>query len=357
MSRSLFLVGTTPYDPAESLERFASVLGPHTRRFPDGQQYGWLPNQVFEDTKDLVPGNDEPLSPTAITSTFRPAPGTSVEDIRFGTIHYATAARAGYEAFRRLKDDGRLAPDARYQMSIPTAFTSCLFFDWDVVRGLWPVYERQLFENIAELYAAIPHDELAISWDVVAEFMLLTGPRPREQYTFEELVDGVARAIDAVPADVETGLHFCYGGHNSNGDIDTRSDVEKEWLTPALRDLRDTELMVEFFSAIDARAHRPIEWLHIPVPRQHDDDAYFAPLAGLDLGQTELYLGLIHLTDGVEGTARKIAAAERHVRNFGVAAACGLGPIVSGLSPDQIPAMIDYHREIAMIDESTASSA
>ncbi|HVW16734.1 MAG TPA: hypothetical protein VHB30_00665 [Solirubrobacteraceae bacterium] len=355
MSRPVFLVGTTPFDPTESLERFASVLAEYAHRLPDGQQYGWLPNQVFENTDGLVPGNDEPLQPTAVTSTFRPAPGVSADQLRFEAIHYADAAIAGHAVFARLRDEDKVPPGARYQMSIPTPFTSCIFFDWDVVRDVWPVYEQQLFANVARMCAAIPHEDLAISWDVVAEFMIFAGARPREDYSLDELIAGIARALDAVPADVEAGLHFCYGGHNSNGNIETRSAEHQAWLTPALRELRDTELMTRYFNEIKAKTHRSIQWVHMPVPHQHEDEEYFAPLAELDLGDTELYLGLVHLSDGIERTSRKIAAAEHSVPAFGVAAACGLHPIVSGLDPEQVPAMIDYHRQVASIGETTTS--
>ena len=72
-------------------------------------------------------------------------------------------------------------------------------------------------------------------------------------------------------------------------------------LAPTMRDISDTELMVRFFNAIHDAAHRSIDWLHMPVPRKHDDDEFYAPLkeAKLD-GVTELYLGLLHLDAVVE---------------------------------------------------------
>jgi hypothetical protein len=48
----------------------------------------------------------------------------------------------------------------------------------------------------------------------------------------------------------------------------------------------------------------------MPVLRNRNDDAYFAPLRRLTPHpETELYLGLVHFTDGVEGTRRRIATA------------------------------------------------
>jgi hypothetical protein len=64
----------------------------------------------------------------------------------------------------------------------------------------------------------------------------------------------------------------------------------------------------------------------MPVPRGRDDDAYYAPLAELRLrAETKLYLGLIHLSDGVEGTRRRMSTAAKFVSDFGVATECGFG--------------------------------
>ena len=64
----------------------------------------------------------------------------------------------------------------------------------------------------------------------------------------------------------------------------------------------------------------------MPVPPNRSDAAYFAPLSRLRLHpETELYLGLVHLVDGVAGTRQRMAAAEMVVPHFGVASECGLG--------------------------------
>jgi hypothetical protein len=354
----VFLVGSAPFEPEETLERFGVTLGGLAKRLPDGEKYGWLPIRVIETTQGVVRGHDEPIQatgPTAVRSTLRIAEGVPPSDIAFETLHYARAAKESYEIFRRLRNDGRIPVGTRFQMSIPTPFTACLIFDWDIVRAVWSVYEQRLLANVAEIAKAIPHDDLAISWDVVAEFMLFTAPAARDHYTLEELSGAVARLIDAIPLGVETGLHFCYGRHNSRGEVEFASQEERVLLAPTIRDISDTELMVAFFAAIRATANRPINWLHLPVPRQHDDDDFYAPLAKLPLGSdTELYLGLLHLDDGIEGTKRKLEAAERAGVTFGVAAPCGfrastadLPASVRGLTLDRSIAMIDYHREVA----------
>src|SRR6185437_15922178 len=124
--------------------------------------------------------------------------------------------------------------------------------------------------------------------------------------------------------------HFCYGdpGH-------------KHIIEP-----KDTGLMVDFANQLRDAIKRPITWIHMPVPRDRSDDAYFTPLKGLRLGpETELYLGLIHLTDGVEGAKRRIAAAKRAAADFGIATECGFGR----RPPETIPLLMELHRDVAAL--------
>ena len=82
----------------------------------------------------------------------------------------------------------------------------------------------------------------------------------------------------------------------------------------------------------------------MPVPKERDDDAYFAPLAGLALKPgCELYLGLLHRTGGIDGTRRRIAAAEKAVSDFGIATECGFGRRPA----ETIPALLRQHAEVA----------
>lgn len=101
-----------------------------------------------------------------------------------------------------------------------------------------------------------------------------------------EIVERPVRIGIRVPAEAELGYHLCYG--------DARHRHFKE---PA-----DTAKLVDIANAISAGVQRPIQWISMPVPRNRTDDAYFAPLRGLRL-QTQLYLGLVHVTDGPRGPA------------------------------------------------------
>jgi hypothetical protein len=109
--------------------------------------------------------------------------------------------------------------------------------------------------------------------------------------------------------DVELGFHLCYG------DLDAKHFIEPV----------DATKMVELANLIVRSVSRPITWLHMPVPIDRIDDAFYAPLKSLQLrDETELYLGLVHAQDGVEGTRRRIETAKRFVPTFGIASECGI---------------------------------
>jgi len=135
------------------------------------------------------------------------------------------------------------------------------------------------------------------------------------------------RHVDAVPASVKLGLHFCYGSYGG-----------RHWMEP-----KDTANCVEVYNRVAAVIARSLQWIHLPVPIERDDEAYFAPLAALKrVPDTALYLGLVHLRDGVEGARRRMAAAERYVTDFGIATECGFGRRPA----ETIPGLLQLHAAI-----------
>ena len=88
---------------------------------------------------------------------------------------------------------------------------------------------------------------------------------------------------------------------------------------------------------------RPIQYIHMPVPKERNDEAYFRPLTALALpAGTALYLGLVHEGDP-KGNVAKLAAARKHAKVTGVAAECGLG---RG-NPDAFADVLEQHRRLA----------
>lgn len=76
----------------------------------------------------------------------------------------------------------------------------------------------------------------------------------------------------------------------------------------------------------------------------HHDAGYFAPLGGLRLPpETELFLGLVHPQDGLEGAQRRMRAARAFAPVFGVATECGLRFYPS----ETLPQLLALHRRAA----------
>jgi hypothetical protein len=175
----------------------------------------------------------------------------------------------------------------------------------------------------------IPQDELAIQWDTAVEFAILERVMPTFLSNSKaEILERLTRLGNRVPVPVEMGYHLCYGdaGH-------------KHFKEP-----EDTGKLVEVANAIAAGLTRPINWIHMPVPRNRADAAYYGPLRHVRLHpETELYLGLVHFTDGVEGTLKRIEAAQQLVADFGVATECGFGR----RPPDTIPELLRIHSQVA----------
>lgn len=97
-------------------------------------------------------------------------------------------------------------------------------------------------------------------------------------------------------------------------------------------------------NGIAAATKRRIDFLHIPVPRDRIDDAYYAPLAAWKRPHgTKLYLGLLHHDDEAGDRARA-ATAGRHVGGeFGLSAECGWGRT----EPGRLPGLLKGHRTAA----------
>jgi len=113
----------------------------------------------------------------------------------------------------------------------------------------------------------------------------------------------------AVPEDIELGFHLCYG------DLDA-----VHFIDPV-----DATKMAELANLIADSAGRPVTYVHMPVPAHRTDEGFYEPLSGLRLpAGTELYLGPVHVSDGVEGTRHRMAMAGKYVRDFGIASECGI---------------------------------
>jgi len=175
-----------------------------------------------------------------------------------------------------------------------------------------PIYEEALLRSLTRIQTEIPAQELAVQWDVAPDIGVIEGASWIEPW-FSPVQEGaeyrLVRLASYVRDDVEMGFHFCYGdmGH-------------KHWI-----ESRDMGTMVGLAGSVLERVKRRVDWIHMPVPKDRDDVAYLAPLKGLKLGATSLFLGLVRVSDE-EGTQKRIQAAGlAGIQTFGVATKCGMG--------------------------------
>jgi hypothetical protein len=337
------LVGSVPLDDSEQVFRaVCGRLGRHLRRLPDGEtgdRQQWVQFQLgvlsarpeFELVTNDAPGWEE------LPPSLRLRDGVSAEDVDFANLGYADVALRSYTIFERLQAEGVIPPSVRFQVSLPTPLANATA--WMQFDPQFPVlferYTVAMMTELDRLIELVPRERLAIQWDVCFEVLMYEGWMPMPQGVDRQVIsDHLVRISEAVPAGVEVGYHFCFGdfGHQH------------------LREPEDTGRIVELVGAFAPRVRRPIAWLHIPVPIERDDAAYFDPLRNLTVPDgAEVYLGLVHFRDGVDGARRRIARAQDHLGKFGVATECGMGrrPPERGGTQHSLEELLALHAEVA----------
>lgn len=343
--RGAHLVGSINQPTAEDTFRIVSEnLGAHLTRIPDGEvgdRFHWI---LFQGAAfDATPGLTRlPIDPIIVAGfDLRPLRldgSVAAEDLEFAPLGYASAAIESYSQFVALREAGTIAEDVRFQVCLPTPLapltTYVLASDQAAV---YPAYERAILRELETITAAIPAADLAIQFDLATEFAYIEGvslgggplvawfasgkadddvdSAAHTAQVIDGCVELAARVASEVSADAQLGFHLCYG------DV-----AESHFVEPP-----DSAHLVAVANGLRSATSRPIDFVHLPVPIERDDAAYFAPLAGLNLdSSTELFLGLVHHEDGVEGAERRIRAAAdpltaAGVAQFGVATECGFG--------------------------------
>ncbi|GHO49618.1 hypothetical protein [Ktedonospora formicarum] len=320
------LVGSIPLGTTEDVFRDTSaIMGDRLTRLPDGEtgeRYNWIvwqypflaQNPYFEE----VPAN---LQRYGQLPRVKLRPDVSPEEAHIDDLGYAKAAKESYKLFAQMKKEGTIPASYRFQVSLPTPLATVATFVEPEDQGkIDPIYTVALLAELNDILATVPHDELAIQWDVATEFLLLEkAGGPGYTYFLKEQTEILPRLIELgkqVPAQVEVGYHLCYGdaGH-------------KHFVEP-----KDTTLLVEVANGIAAGLERDLNWIHMPVPRNRTDEEYYQPLRNLKLHpETRLYLGLVHFEPGdqveeaLEEAKQKIGVAQRMVSHFGIATECGMG--------------------------------
>lgn len=344
----VYFVGSVPLANSAAVMTALIECFPSLPRIPDGEtgeRTNWI---VFQEDAiaripgfHLVAGTQDARSPTMKRphkGLYRFDPALTLDAASFGDLGYASAAIASYADFKTLRAAGRIKPSTRYMVALPTPYNIVSFsIHPDSQAAVEPAYTARLLAELDQIMAAVPHQDLSIQWDCVHDMQAFDGGRtawfaPARPGIIERLV----KLGNLVPKDVELGYHLCYGNYGGRHFVEPKS----------------TAAMVELSNGVIAGLSRQLDFLHMPVPIERDDDAYFEPLVGLVRpSRMQLYLGLVHDRDGLAGTMRRFTAARRQIADFGIGTECGFGRRPA----EDVPALLALHAEVAnAIGGSTA---
>ncbi len=345
MSRPVYLVGSVPMADAEAVFRtIGGRLGPHLKWLPDGEtgeRLDWITwlEPIFRDDPALMPSGKmfrvhEGADPHV---RYMLRPGKKPSDVAFANLYYADKAIKSYATLSRLKREGIVPAHVKLQVDlVPAHSVLWLYIEDDLQPALDPIYNQAVKREMDKLAAAIPSSDLAIQLDVASAVFARLQRGQASSYGASK-ADMQARFADIlidlaghVPASVDLLFHFCYGDANHKHVVEPT----------AMGD------MVDLANELARRVPRSIQMIHMPVPRDRSDDAYFEPLRRLALSpETLLVLGLIHHTDGLAGTRRRMETAKRYRPEFGIATECGFGR----RRVETIPDLIDLHAQAAEV--------
>lgn len=318
----IHMVGSIPLDDAETVFRtLGQRIGSHAERIPDGEtgrRQRWISfvmdqlkaNPAFEVDQSLPPFQFTQFDGTVVYEIPRLTftAGTDPKSVTFET-GYADDAIRNFATFDRLQNEGAIPAGVKYQIDMATPLAITYNF---VVPSIYDAFIEIYMDHLAvefdRIQAALPHDRISYQWDVCQEVLMWEGYYEQVPGWKEQVFSVLGRIGGMVPGDIDLGYHLCYG-----------SPKDEHMVLP-----EDMTNLVDIANGIVAAVPRPVQYIHMPVPRDRNDDDFFSPLTGLKLGDTRLYLGLVHAGDG-DNSAVKLAAARKYATVAGVATECGMG--------------------------------
>lgn len=342
--QGVHLAGSTPFKSAyEHFSTSGNRLGPYIQSISDGEtepplRQDWASCLVYAfkqvpwllrpDLEMLAEKERETLGLDTIPKSDL---SVVLENLRIGYDEWAVAS---YALLKQLKIQSLVPQHLKFQVGLPTLTSVCLFIIKPQYRTMVePFYQKALARAMRKIQDDIPHDELVIQFETVAEIILLENGWKRENAygmdpafitpwfgdSSETVREGIFERLDRVindqniDSDVTLGFHICYG-----------DSMHKHFVEPS-----DSEHIAAIAEHLVSAAGRPVSYIHFPVPKERDDDAYLEPLraiwARLQASGIYLYVGLVQ-GDDKEGTRKRIATAKRVFgpEGWGIANECGL---------------------------------
>lgn len=333
----IHICGSVPLPSAKDVfETLAGTLGSKITNIPDGEtgeREHWImwQRQVFDRHPDFeaIEWKGDYRNATAKVPQnqwWQLRDGASADNIDLGVLGYADCAKISFIEFAELKDAETIDATARLMVAVPTPYNviNTMVSPRDRL-AIEPAYERAMAADVAKIAASLPHDQISVQWDVAHDMQTYEGSR-QCYFAFHQdgIVERLVRMGELVPDDIAMGYHLCYG--NFGG---------KHFVEP-----HDMGPMVDLANRVSADVSRTLQWIHMPVPIERDDEAYFDALKDLRLRpETKLYLGLVHDQDGEEGCRRRMATADKYFSSYGIATECGLGRC----PPENIASLLALH--------------
>ncbi len=334
--------GVNLADAETVMREIAGRVPSGVRRIPDGetgdrQQWIWFQLQKFWETPGLEKAGlkDQPAGYEQLPKVGL-AHGVDASTIQWPDLGYADAYAQSFQTFRRLREAGTIPDGVRFQVEYPTPLAA--INTWILAEDqprLEPSYERALFTDLDRLIARLPHEQIAVQWDVAVEIGILEGAfETGPGQTFDAIVERLIRCVDQVPRDIPVGLHLCYGDYQHTH----------------YKEPQSLDLQVQLTNAVAQGARRSVNWLAFTVPQYQRDSAYFAPLRQLRVpADTELNFALVPYRPAKQEagtTSEQVRLIDEHLAgrsvNWGICTECGM----ARAERDEIPQLLDLHREI-----------
>ena len=344
---SVHFNGSVNLPDAETVMREISSRIPNgVRRMTDGEtgdRNYWISFQTrkFEQMPEFETVSVGQAYDTAADAPDMPqlrlTQDASAEMIDWPNLGYADEYTTSFAKFEQMQNAGTIPADVRFQLQYPTPLASVAgTFVPDDLPKVAPSYEQALFADLDTALERLPHQRVAVQWDVAVEFGALEGAMG-PKLPIDQIAPGLVRCIEHVPADVAVGMHLCYG------DYGHRHFKQPESL----------QMQVDLVNAVSSGARRPLSFVSFTVPQARSDSAYFEPLSGLQTGsETELDFALVpyHPDDQAPGTTAEqiehidaaLINSPGGARHWGICTECGMGRVAAV----DVPRLLDLHSQI-----------
>lgn len=352
MSREVFFPGSVPIKPVAALfDAFVEHgLARMMKYVPDGEQEGWggsarakigaLPFLEKSRVGAVTERATTQFFANRRFQYFRVKEGCKLAEMNVPNLGLVNNAVRSYREFKRNKDAGAFAVDAKFVVTIPGPGT--LFFTIEAPKKqLFPFMERTFKEEIARIIEALPAAEIAIQLDLALEAELEEYLRRPHAFALPflegldwnlgEQAQMVANICNFVPPEADLGFHLCAIFH-----IDESQG-------------QDMNVHVDWSNSLSEKIDRPVSYIHLPTAPEHGDKDFEALLRLRVKPETKIYLGLMHTDDWLEGAKRRSAAAAKVYPNFGVATFCGLSQpsCHEFVEPHSIAEILNWYRQVA----------